>query len=216
LRWDAPFTYHCKGASGGVKRALDTRDSSIASFFGANPHCPARSFPQHGEKVLTPFGSAVFLGLARPEKEGDMWVPMWHPSGSPYGAPWPMGHAFCLGGGCGMVSLGKVDVELNGPSLHSSHSVEEYLSRYLHTTQAVEAVSPCGGRYSVDVDATSWLARGMFGVEVGSPLPAAGHLIALGVGVRPAGVDQCAPLIDLYAKDGRTGNVVSASLSLAL
>ena len=213
--WDTSFTYHCKEANGGVKRFLDIQDSTIELFFGANPHSSARHYPRHGEKVLTPFGSAVFVGVAKPVKDGDVWIPIWHPSGSTFGVPWPMGHAFCLGGGCGMVSLGQVDVELNGPTLHCPHNEKEDISRYLHTTSTLQVASPGGGDYAVEIDATNWLAREMFGVEIGAPLPKAEHLIALGVGVRPDGVDQCAPLIDLYVKNSLTNTIKSASLGLA-
>lgn len=204
-RWSETFSYHCKGSGGGVRRTLDTRSSIIAPFF-------AGRHPEHGEKVLTPFGTAVFLGVAIPDGRDDMPTPMWHPSGSSFGVPWPMGHAFALGGGMGMLSLGRAPLELNGPTLRCPYVEPEDVSRYLHTTAPVQVKALSGDGVDVYVDQTNWIAREMFGVEVGALHPLSqGHEV-VGVGVRT--FDCCCPFIDLFVKEISSNRIVCASLNL--
>eukprot|EP00758_Cryptobia_borreli_P001039 Tbor_TRINITY_DN1884_c0_g1::TRINITY_DN1884_c0_g1_i1::g.23048::m.23048 len=223
LSFDYP--YHCVLSSRSSndsklhqaeKVLLDTHPDIVSLFFSG------RNVVEHGDKLLTPYGSGVLLGIGEVESRkgcSKLLQPFWHPTGSPAGMRWATPHGLnvrCndhsttdnINGGMGMILLGKsAPLTLNGPLSTDFHLTEvEDLSRYL----VLKEVNANGDTFKVDN--SMWLSRGLFGVEPGGVYinRQGREFEILGVGRHPYRPESS---LELFLKTTDTNKVLPRCLS---
>ncbi|KAG5498787.1 hypothetical protein JKF63_03076 [Porcisia hertigi] len=179
------FPYQCGGAQA-TKRYLDIT-TEVTNVFGAHV--------QHGAKVLSRYGVAVSVGVV--DRLTSLTTPalMWHPSGAPAACLAPILH------GCLILPLGTVALDYNGPIPGSPLTVKEDPRRYMSITGH--------DRY----DNSVWLARGLFGVQPGTPWPRSRTASAATTPYEVVGVgyDEAAGEMELLVRDTVSNEVVAAA-----
>ncbi|CCW61559.1 unnamed protein product [Phytomonas sp. EM1] len=174
LRLD--FPYHTGGAHA-LKCYMDITDEACRHFGeGA----------AHGGKVLSRYGAAVGVGVA-PDAGLGVACLYWHPYGAQAACLAPVLH------GCRLLPVGKVKLELNGPTTSCGVLYKEDLRRYMNTD--VE-----GGW-----DTSVWLCEGLFGVRPGQAWGDDGLTQVLGVGF-----NEAAGEFELVLKETESGAVLFA------
>ncbi|CUF84703.1 Hypothetical protein, putative [Bodo saltans] len=174
------FSYHCGTQDHAIKRYFDISGDIAGQFLAPLTFHDGRF---HGAKVLSRYGSAVYVGCTVDE-DMDCVSPFWHPLGSAtaQSAPLFQPPATSTGGGVlrpspQVLEVGWHKLDINGPLSSSALLQSESLSRYMTTT---------GNRSEGDdgIDASNWLNVGLFGRAVGSK-----YIQALPEGLRksPAG-----------------------------
>ncbi|CCW68139.1 unnamed protein product [Phytomonas sp. Hart1] len=151
LRLD--FPYHT-GGTHALKRYMDITNKACQHFCG---------HAAHGIKVLSRYGSAVSVGVAPNAVLGTPCL-YWHPYGAQAACVAPALH------GCRLLPVGKVRLQLNGPTSSCEVLHKEDIRRYMNPN--VE------GLY----DSSLWLCEGLFGVRPGQPWRENKFTCVLGVG----------------------------------
>lgn len=149
------FAYHSGTQEQSVKRYFDIEDETARLFLGSASFHGGRF---HGAKVLSRYGTAVFVGCAVDEDVGCA-APFWHPVGC---AAAQLAPIFQPAASPNMLDVGRHKLEINGPSASSLLLNGESLSRYISTPSKGGSSETSGV-----LDESNWLNAGLFGRPVG-------------------------------------------------
>jgi hypothetical protein len=194
------FSYHCGTQDHAIKRYFDISNEIAAPFLAPLSFRDGRF---HGAKVLSRYGTAVFVGCTVDE-DLDCVSPFWHPMGSATAQSAPL---FQPSQSPRVLEVGWNKLDMNGPLSTSLLLESESLSRYM--TAGNDSVEQEG---EDSLDKSSWLNVGLFDRAVGSKfhqaLPAlsgAPHRTSRVAGVR---FNSSRNSLEQIGVDERTGDTV--------